>query len=218
MTATKTEKPTPMKTTRSRLLLLTAAGLLAVAPARAATLGYTSTGGSADVNQGNIGLQFTPDQALLLDSLGVYDNGGDGLSVAREVDLWRVADQVLLASVTVGAGLAGTLDGGFRFAAITPVLLTAGSLYRVSAVYVNGQGTDDKVFLSTPTAGPGVTLSPETYYIAGDTAAYPTSFDSNWRSTANFTIVPEPGSALLVALGTVGLLARRRNSGGRNAS
>jgi len=198
---------------RALFLQVLTAALLSANSTQAATVGYTSSGGTAEPNVGyNLGIRFTPNQAFSIDSLGVYDNNGDGLSAPREVDLWRWSDEFLLASVTIGAGTVGTLDSGFRFAPITPVALTAGQLYIVSVVYSSSDGADDKVFNSTLTAWSGVTLSPGTYYSAGSTAVFPAGLDTQVRSTANFTATPEPGSVLLCGLGGVALLARRRRT------
>ena len=82
---------------------------LAGESARASTIGYTSSGGVNDLNdEFTMGVRFDTNQAIVIDSLGVLDVGGDGLAFAHEVGLWDEFG-TQLASVTVLAGTGSTL-------------------------------------------------------------------------------------------------------------
>ena len=61
----------------------------ASATARAGTIAYTVTvPGNAQSGDGNVtGFEFTPNQAVTVDSLGFYDHLGDGLTNAHAVGI-----------------------------------------------------------------------------------------------------------------------------------
>lgn len=98
------------------------------------TPGTWSTGTS-----GNVGFHFTDISPAAVTSLGVYDFGSDGLLAAHEVGLWD-SNGVLLASVTVPAGTAATLQSGFRYVPLTaPIFLVPTAAYDIGAFF----GSDD---------------------------------------------------------------------------
>jgi hypothetical protein len=73
-------------------------------------------------------------------ALGVYDEGRDGLAEAHDVGLFRIGpagSSELLARVTVPA--AAPLNGDFRYAAIKPTALVAGSAYAILATWRPGR-------------------------------------------------------------------------------
>lgn len=83
-----------------------------------------------------IGTQFTVGNAnVQVNSLGVWDQAGDGFLISHNVGLWNSAG-ALLASATVPAGTVGTLENTFRYVPIgSDVTLLAGQPYRVAALY-----------------------------------------------------------------------------------
>jgi len=186
---------------------------LAGASARASVIGYTSSGGSIDPNENfTLGVRFDTNQSIVIDSLGVLDVDGNGLDAAHDVGLWDASGNSL-ATATVLAGTGSALQDGFRFESITPVVLAAGETFTVAAYYGAGP-IRDKLFGTTPTAAPVITLKSETWFVSGGSLSFPNLVDSvNFRSTAGFTVVPEPTTALLLMAGLAGLAAGGRRSG-----
>lgn len=95
-----------------------------------------------------MGYDFTLSTAAIVSSLGVQDQGSDGLATSHPVGIWNSVG-TLVASGTVPAGTAGSLKNGFRYVSITPVSLPAGS-YRAGALFYNGNGND--TFLNNVTS------------------------------------------------------------------
>ena len=116
-----------------------------------------------------------------------------------------------MVSVTV-TGI-DVLISGFRFAAISPTVLTAGNLFVLGAYYPFGFG-GDKVFNPSTVADSLIALGSVTRFTTGGALSFPIGTDVNFRSTANlqFTPVPEPSALAIFAFGLAGLgfMMRRR--------
>jgi hypothetical protein len=92
---------------------------LTIGADQSATMGWSFTVGAAN---------------LEVTALGFYDDGMNGNQDAHPVGIWT-AGGTLLAQVTVPAGTAGTLVGSYRYAAISPLTLTAGQTYVVGTYF-----------------------------------------------------------------------------------
>lgn len=186
--------------------------------AASASSGVTNvTGGTiSNFDSGNrtLGYTFTPQNNVIIDTLGLWDNQGDGLDASHIVGIWNSAG-ALKANVTIAAGTANSasgpiIQGGQVRSAPTFIFLTAGQTYTISALYNN-----DDEFIS---AADGFTMSPDFTYIderlsAGNSGfSFPTLTSSRLGILGpSFTYVnaaPEPTSLTLIA--TTPLLTRRR--------
>lgn len=168
-----------------------------------------------------LGFAFGVTEAVQLVSLGVYDDNGDGLSMAAQVALWQDGALQPLVQRTVAAGTAATLQGSFRFAPVAPLLLQPGT------VYVLGAYLDDGVATSFGIEATGSVKVDTRIQLLGDRfgdgffeLVYPSQSDGwsgGWLGP-NFQLapVPEPSTAGLLAAG-VALLAWRRRACHRHA-
>jgi hypothetical protein len=180
---------------------LAATALLAVAPVAMgqAVTGYTGGtqwalyhgGSTGDV----VGFRFTVANSVQVSDLGVWNQdtaaGGAGLTSSHQVGIWD-ASQALIASATVTT--AGTVNGAWTYASITPVVLNPGQTYTIGALYT---GTDNDQYLSacsSMTTAAGVTFVQSVYPASGSLGfAYPAGNSTSFgRFGPNFlfSVVP----------------------------
>ncbi len=176
-------------------MAVTGGGLLTWSDSRAFTTGWSfSTTG------------------LTVTALGYFDDGQDGLLDAHDVGIFA-SDGTLLVSATVPQGVAGTLNADWRFVAITPFTLDAGS-------YVMGgfsNGYDPIVVAGAAASAPAVQLGSLSWYTFAGSLSFP-NFSGNVYLNPNFeyeravtpaSATPEPATWGLAAV-ALGLLAFRR--------
>jgi hypothetical protein len=77
---------------------------------------------------------------ILINGVGVYDNGNDGLHFSHEIGLWRYAidGSIRFSSTIIPAGSLATLIEGYRYVAIDPVMISPGEGLIVGALYREG--------------------------------------------------------------------------------
>ena len=171
-------------------------------------LDFSSSSSTNDDTGYSMGYEFTVNQNLTVAALGYYDAGGvnSGLTSGHVVGIYNLSGG-LLTSATVTS--ADPLTGHFRYAAISPISLTAGQSYFV--VGVTGTTDDYAWGVNGLTVDPAITFL-DTYYIASSTLAVPTTSNSDLYLAGSFELsgVPEPTSLALLGLGASILFARRR--------
>lgn len=170
----------------------------------------------AQANQ-NVGFQFDVVSSFTVTGLGWYDEGQDGLSVRHEVGIWDPQGN-LLASLILGAGAAEALDGQYRMAAISPIVLAPGSGYIMGGL--NSSSSTDRL-----AANVGMTVQAPINFVDATFGQFTSSLERPTQfsvaDTGFFgpmfsfqaaTQVPEPGSLLLVSLAGLALLGTRRRA------
>jgi hypothetical protein len=76
-----------------------------------------------------LGFLFSVKSDFRVTSLGWFDDCLNGFQDAHTVELFDTTSGALLASASLSPGTTDLLTGSFRYEAITPVTLTAGSTY-----------------------------------------------------------------------------------------
>jgi len=117
-------------------MLLALVVLCGSANAAVAVHDFTGIGFSKSYTGRTEGWQFTPNSPISVTHLGMWD---DGFQLSPEINLgfdyeipigiWRVSDQILLASTTLGLGTNDPPLGEFRYSEITPLPLSPAETY-----------------------------------------------------------------------------------------
>src|SRR5262245_4222606 len=106
---------------------------LGATPARAGVINLTTPGLEFSSGLFTLGFEFTVNSTLSVNALGVYDSQANGLATPANVGIWLTSGGAPLASAVVPSGTGGTLDGLFRYASITPLVLTPGVHYVIGS-------------------------------------------------------------------------------------
>jgi hypothetical protein len=178
--------------------------------AQAAAINLTNVDFEYDGSPWTLGWKFTVNSPSVVESLGVYDSGLDGLAGSALVGLWLATGGEAVAQATVPSGTAATLDGHFRFVPIAPTTLSPGVEYVVGA-YLNGE-LATSFFGGNGLVDPRVNVIDARYSPFGSAAfMFPSETDPGTEGAAflggNFqlTPVPLPAAAWLFGSGLVGL-------------
>jgi hypothetical protein len=208
-------------------LLLLVAALVGVRPASAGPMLDISSGIQLTLPDGfSAGYQFTLSASSVVNALGLWDEGRDGLAASPAVALWTAGGS-LLTSTTVSNGstpvASGSPDGRWLFQAVNPLTIGPGD-YVVAAFYANEDVmriTNTIVDSSHPiglTLATGVTFD---FGRVGQSAslAFPTATVLSPSMTVRYfgpnvdlQAVPEPVTLAFVGTGLACLTARMKRS------
>jgi Domain of unknown function (DUF4082) len=188
-------------------------------PVQAAVIDLTQIDFEFDGSPWTLGWRFSVTTPYIVDSLGVYDSGQDGLAGPAQVGLWLASGGSPIAEATVPPGTAGDLDGYFRFTPIAPTVLSPGTDYIVGSYLSDELATS--LFGGNGTVDPLITVLDAHYSSEGSAAfAFPGETDPGTDGAAflggNFrgavSPVTLPAAVWLFGSGVAGLvgLARRR--------
>lgn len=182
----------------------------------AGTIGNQNFGGA-------LGMEFDVNQPVLVTHLGVFDDGQDGLATTIVANLWdRNNIGAPIASAGFAAGNTGALIDGSRFLPLAnPLLLPAGFQGTMAAGGYNANeqngntGGAPAVNWSTNDGG-GLLTFVGTSRFDGNPIAYPGTPDGGpvnryaagtfmFQAALPAAAVPEPSTAVLCAIGLMGL-------------
>jgi hypothetical protein len=174
------------------------------------------------------GWRFTPTTDIDVTALGYFDlsslpsGTGAGLGQSHQVGIYRVSDQLLVASNTVPTGTAAPSSSNFRYVRLdTPVRLSSGTTYLVAgsalsmtpdaaASVTNWTMAPGIIYANSPPPTPGSpTLGTSQYLVSahGNPPAvltYPALAQTGllpvFAANLQFTVVPPPVPPLLTSI------------------
>lgn len=193
----------------------------ALRPAFEPTMGYEVGPAINPFGRRQGGFDFTPAEPIVVEALGIFDFGLNGLGTTLEVGLFDIDNDQQLSRASVPAGESGSLIGRFRYVAIEPQLLHAGVRYQLAGIIDYGrEGTHEGVLRGNAVIDIGM-ASPLTEFqnfrrsertstvvAPADQASSVVTFGPNFL----FRVVPEPssGACCVAAVLMAGLSQGRR--------
>jgi hypothetical protein len=190
---------------------------------KADTIALTSVTGGVLATSGSdqlYGWIFTANAPITVTSLGVFDNGGDGLSISHNVGIFNETTETLLGSTAVPAGTGGTLLDGFRYESVSPFSLTQGGTYVIVMTMPQGNQDLQTIEATSETTASQITWDNSAFSASSSLAFPPTSGNGAFAQGLfgpNFTfastaVTPEPSTIALLGTGVLSLVgfARRR--------
>lgn len=200
--------------------------VLASGGAHAAITALLTAPGSGTLRNdfsGSVGSTFTSISAsTVINRLGFYDAGGDGLAAAHTVGLYLwdgVSAYQLQTSATIPAATAATLDGGYRWVSIADYTLSNlnPQYYLVMATMTNADGDAWGDYQTFPANSIGTTPARGWWSTSGVTATFTPGGGGNGFGglgdtyyAGNIGYIPEPSAAALAGFAALGLVLRRR--------
>lgn len=173
-----------------------------------------------------LGFEFTVSaSAISVTELGVLDLRRDGFQQDQMVGLWDANGNLLASTAITNADplqYLSTADddtsiAGFRFHAITPVMLFGGQSYRVASQGGEGWVTD----VIDPVFGSGITYVQDRWELTGSDALpliFPQQTEAGAAGVSYFganliyDAVPEPTTYVLLGSGLLILMLFRRHA------
>jgi PEP-CTERM motif len=196
-----------------RCALLTAVLAVGAAPASASSVPIFSLESGTAGNQFccTLGLDFTVNGTIKVDSLGAFTNGGSPITVT----IFDLSNNLAVSGLSTFVTSGGP-NSGYVFNPITPVTLTSGN-YQIAAFgWTSGNqeyNPDQPPFGFPPNNGPqatfftdgGAIIQGGAYYNVSGTNQVATTFDAYTTTygAGNFTVqaVPEPSTWAMMILG-----------------
>jgi hypothetical protein len=151
------------------------------------------------------GWRFTPTSDIDVTALGFFDatslpaGTGAGLSQSHDVGIYRVSDQVLVASNTIPAGTPGNLNANFQYATLATPVRLAGGTADLMAGFALSASPDPAAAANSWTTAPGMLYA----HSPTPTVINPTSGTSQYLVSAHGNlpaVLPYPGVEQTVIL------------------
>ena len=190
-----------------------------LASAALGTPAITFTGGTPTTMFANrtFGFDFrTGGSPFTINSLGVWDQDGNGLFESHQVGIWNSTGTSLLVSATVPAGTVANLDSQFRFVPVAPIVLPANTQFLAGEFL--GSNADAIIRFTVAATVPAIILGSTRFdptspspvgVFAPPTSQQGTTYDDGYFGPNFNGVVPEP-SAILLAIAAFTLLPIRR--------
>ena len=193
------------------------AAMSSAAPALASTVVFSlsPTSGvlgnqpAGDIQPLDLGMNFTVNSSVTVNSLGAFTNGSSDIVVR----LYDLTTPSLVATTTVGSPVGSS---NYAFNSIGPVILTPG-LYQINAFYNSTSNVDFNPYESGGSAasvvfnslGGKLSFSNGDYYtLGGNGLSVASTHDlpsPNGYGAGTFTVTPLPSTWLMLLSGFVGL-------------